>query len=159
MFKLSFIILAFLMSASAFAIEEKTYSETVDCGSVSQLELFRRVRLAITQIGPDNKILLADKETGDFASQGPVNITLPRSEGSPGGYYQFLYVLSVECVNRKYRATISHVEYLDHGKFVPAERLELSSQSDVQKVKADLDTKMQKVLADLQQNVKDYKPF
>jgi hypothetical protein len=140
-------------------ISKISYTETVDCGSVSLTDIFRRARLWVSQSAPDNRTLVDDKETGDLASQGHMIITIPRSENSAGGVYQFRYVLSVECANRKYRASLANVEYLEtsNGRTVP---IDVFSQKSENKAAAtELDTKLKALLADLQTNVKDYKPF
>ncbi|MCE6992655.1 DUF4468 domain-containing protein [Dyadobacter sp. CY323] len=163
MFKLSLIAIIYFMSSTAYEIatliEKIAYSETIDCGSISQIEVFRRVRLAVTQSNPDNVTLLADKETGDFVSQGNLNVTLPRSESSPGGSYQFRYVLIVECVNRKYRASISSIEFQDNGRFIPIKSFNLKSEKELQLFSAELENKMKGILLYLQENVRDYKTF
>ncbi|WP_426294735.1 DUF4468 domain-containing protein [Dyadobacter endophyticus] len=135
------------------------YTETVDCGSVSLIDIFRRARLWVSQSAPDNKTLVDDKETGDLVTQGHITITVPRSENSAGGVYKFSYVLSVECANRKYRASLSNVEYQEGsgGRSVP---LEVFSQKNENKTAAtELEAKLKALLTDLQSNVKDYKPF
>lgn len=134
------------------------YTETVDCGSVSLIDIFRRARLWVSQSAPDNKTLVDDKETGDLITQGQITISIPRSESSAGGVYKFAYVLSVECANRKYRASLANVEYQESaGRGVP---LEIFSQKTENKAAAsELDGKLKALLADLQTNVKDYKPF
>lgn len=137
---------------------EIAHTETVDCGSVSLIDIFRRARLWISQSAPDNKTLVDDKETGDLVTQGHITVTIPRSENSAGGVYKFGYVLSVECANRKYRVSVANVELQDGtGRPVP---LEVFSQKAENKTPAaELERKLKEVLADLQANVKDYKPF
>lgn len=137
------------------------YSETIDCGSVTQLELFRRARLWASQYGSDSKIILADKETGDLVSSGKIQISLPRTENFAGGIFNFRYTLSVECANRKYRSSINHLEVLDNNNPVstPLESLNLKSEKDQKELLAALDKKIKEILADLQLNVKDYKAF
>jgi hypothetical protein len=134
------------------------YTETVDCGSVSLIDIFRRARLWVSQSAPENKTLVDDKETGDLVTQGHFTITIPRSENSAGGVYKFSYVLSVECANRKYRASVANVEYQEGtGRATP---LEVFIQKNEHKTAAtELDVKLKVLLADLQANVKDYKPF
>lgn len=135
-----------------------SYTETVDCGSVSLTDIFRRARLWVSQSAPDNKTLVADKETGDLVTQGNITITIPRSENSAGGVYKFSYVLSVECANRKYRASLANVEYQDgNGRTVPLEAF--GQKAENKAAAAELDTRLKAMLADLQTNVKDYKPF
>ncbi|MCF0070228.1 DUF4468 domain-containing protein [Dyadobacter sp. CY261] len=135
------------------------YTETVDCGSVSLTDIFRRARLWASQSAPDNKTLVDDKETGDFVTQGNITITIPRSENSAGGIFKFAYVLSVECANRKYRATVANVEYQDGngGHTIPMEAF--SQKSENKAAATELENKLKEMLADLQTNVKDYKPF
>ncbi|WP_353719395.1 DUF4468 domain-containing protein [Dyadobacter sp. 676] len=135
------------------------YTETVDCGSVSLTDIFRRARLWVSQSAPDNKTLVDDKETGDLVTQGYITVVVPRSENSAGGVYKFAYVLSVECANRKYRASLANVEYLDGNGGRPVS-LEIFSQKNEHKATAaELDAKLKALLADLQTGVKDYKPF
>lgn len=139
-------------------ISKITYTETVDCGSVSLIDIFRRARLWAGQSAPDNKTLVDDKETGDFVTQGQVTIVIPRSETSAGGVFKFGYVLSIECANRKYRASIAHVELLDsNSRPVPLEAF--SEKSENKAAATALDGQLKALLADLQANVKDYKPF
>lgn len=134
------------------------YTETVDCGSVSLTDIFRRARLWLSQSAPDNKTLVDDKETGDLATQGYMTISIPRTENNAGGVYKFSYVLSVECANRKYRASLAHVEYQDgSGRTVPLEAF--SQKAENKAAATELDMKLKALLADLQTNVKDYKPF
>lgn len=72
--------------------DEKTvYSEVVDCGSVTQLDVFRRARLWILQSVPIDKLLLNDKETGDLVSYTTFNVALPRNESFSGGLYTVSY--------------------------------------------------------------------
>jgi hypothetical protein len=158
------IIVLSCMIGSAHSIQPAmtskiSYTETVDCGSVSLTDIFRRARLWVSQSAPENKTLVDDKETGDLVTQGHITITIPRSENSAGGVYRFSYVLSVECANRKYRASLANVEYQEGngGRSVP---LEAFSQKNENKAAAtELDAKLKALLADLQTNVKDYKPF
>jgi hypothetical protein len=158
------IIVLSCMIGSAHSIQPAmtskiAYTETVDCGSVSLTDIFRRARLWVSQSAPENKTLVDDKETGDLVTQGHITITIPRSENSAGGVYRFSYVLSVECANRKYRASLANVEYQEGngGRSVP---LEAFSQKNENKAAAtELDAKLKALLADLQTNVKDYKPF
>lgn len=134
------------------------YTETVDCGSVSLIDIFRRARLWVSQSAPENKTLVDDKETGDLVTQGHITITIPRSESSAGGVYKFSYVLSVECANRKYRASVANVEYQEGtGRATPLEAF--SQKNENKAAAAELDAKLRVLLADLQTNVKDYKPF
>jgi len=146
-------------SIQAAMTSKIAHTETVDCGSVSLIDIFRRARLWVSQSAPENKTLVDDKETGDFVTQGHITITIPRSENSAGGVYKFGYVLSVECANRKYRASLANVEYLEgnNSRSVP---LEVFSQKNENKAAAaELDAKLKALLTDLQTNVKDYKPF
>ncbi|SDF51892.1 protein of unknown function [Dyadobacter soli] len=139
-------------------ISKIAYTETVDCGSVSLIDIFRRARLWVSQSAPDNKTLVDDKETGDLVTQGHITITIPRSENNAGGVYKFAYVLSVECANRKYRASLANVEFQDgSGRAVALEAF--SQKNENKAAAAELETKLKALLADLQANVKDYKPF
>jgi hypothetical protein len=133
--------------------KDASYSEIVDCGSVTQIELFRRARLYLAQTAYDNKTLVADKETGDLVSGGSLTITVPRSENSSGGVYVLQYVLAVECANRKYRATIS-------GKLQGYSKIFSSkSEKESDPMKAELESRLKGLLQELQVAVKDYKPF
>jgi len=136
-----------------------TRSEVVDCGSVTLTDIFRRARLWVSQSAPDNKTLVDDKETGDLVTQGYITVTLPRSENNAGGVYKFAYVLSVECANRKYRVSLANVEYQEgnNGRSVPLDTFRQKSEHAA--AANELDTKLTEMLADLQANVKDYKPF
>jgi hypothetical protein len=133
--------------------KDASYSEIVDCGSVTQIELFRRARLYLAQTAYDNKTLVADKETGDLVSGGSLTITVPRSENSSGGVYVLQYVLAVECANRKYRATIS-------GKLQGYSKIFSSkSEKESDPMKTELESRLKGLLQELQVAVKDYKPF
>lgn len=149
--------------AATFPMENNkvAYSETIDCGSVTQLELFRRARLWVSQYGPESKIILADKETGDLVSNGKIQISLPRSENFAGGIFNFRYTLAVECANRKYRSSVNHLEVVDNNNLIstPIESFNLKSEKDQKELFTALDKKIKEVLADLQLNVKDYKAF
>ncbi|GGM93985.1 hypothetical protein GCM10010967_28910 [Dyadobacter beijingensis] len=135
------------------------YTETIDCGSVSLTDIFRRARLWASQSAPDNKTLVDDKETGDFVTQGHVTIIVPRSDSNAGGIYKFAYVLAIECANRKYRASVANVEYQD-GNGGRTVALDVFSQKAEHKAAAaDLEGKLKEMLADLQANVRDYKAF
>lgn len=136
-----------------------SYTETVDCGSVSLTDIFRRARLWISQAAPDNKTLVSDKDTGDLVTQGHIVLTIPRSENSAGGVYQFRYVLSVECANRKYRASVANVEFQEMTSSRSTTLEVFSQKSENKAAAAELDIKLKAMLAELQANVKDYKPF
>lgn len=139
------------------------YSEVVDCGSVSQAELFSRARLWVAQshYSAQDLFALSDKETGDVVGRVRQVVTVPRSENSPGGVYTFRYSLVVECANRKYRVTLSHLELEDGagGRSAPIETYCQKPEKDLQVVYAELDTQLRGVLARLQEGVKDYQPF
>lgn len=132
--------------------DNKSYSEVVECGNVTQADLFRRARLYLAQTALDNKTIVTDKETGDLASQGSFSLTVPRSEGSSGGVYSVRYVLTIECVNRKYRATIT-------GELAPLKAFSSKSAKESEPFNAALEAKFKALLQELQANVKDYKPF
>ena len=138
-----------------------TYTETVDCGSITQAELFRRSRIWLSHSNPEMVIQIADKETGDLAGRGNMAVTVPRTESSAGGIYSFRYSLTIECVNRKYRTTISHIEVLDasNARTIPFEKFNLKSATEQETLHAGLDLKFKELLQDLQSEVKDYKPF
>ncbi|GAB3510592.1 hypothetical protein GCM10027341_49140 [Spirosoma knui] len=138
-----------------------TYAEVVDCGSVSQADLFRRARLWIAQSWDSSQALfsLNDKETGDLAGRVTQVITVPRSESSPGGSYTFRYSLVIECSNRKYRATITQVGIEDGNRYIPVEVYSQKSDKNMELVYAELDKHLKATLAALQENVKNYKAF
>ncbi|KAA0992983.1 DUF4468 domain-containing protein [Dyadobacter aurulentus] len=168
MLKLSFFIICFsVMITQASPVlsppqnENSFLTETVDCGSVAQIDLFRRARLWVAQAHPDGKVLVSDKETGDLVVQGLTSINIPRSENSSGGVYQFRYALVIECANRKYRATIHNVELLDvgNGKFTPIRPFPLKSEKDLQAFNTQLGGKFNSMFNELRENVKDYTPF
>lgn len=158
------VLACMIASAHAHSIQPAitnkiAYTETVDCGSVSLIDIFRRTRLWVSQSAPENKTLVDDKETGDLVTQGHITITIPRSENNAGGVYKFSYVLSVECANRKYRASVANVAYQE-GTGSRATPLEVFNQKNENKAAAtELDAKLKALLADLQTNVKDYKSF
>jgi hypothetical protein len=149
------------ISIPMYAGEAPFYTETIDCGSITQAELFRRARLYLAQSVPDNKILISDKETGDLASQGNVTISIPRSENASGGAYMLRYVLTVECANRKYRATVSNIDVVDGGsaKIIPWAIFVQKSEKESKAIHTELEIKMRSLVQELQSNVKDYKPF
>lgn len=137
-----------------------TYTETVDCGSVAMTDLFRRARLFVAQSATDHAAYLADKESGDIVSNEKLTITLPRSENSVGGVYSFRYTLTIECANRKYRATISNIKIQEGSeKLIPVETFSLKSETDNKLFFGSLDTKFKSILSDIQLYVRDYKSF
>ncbi|CAG4989729.1 hypothetical protein DYBT9275_00359 [Dyadobacter sp. CECT 9275] len=142
-------------------IESSAYSETVDCGSVTQLDIFRRARLYLLQSSPDDKLLLNDKEMGDLVSSGLISMVLPRTESSAGGIYSVSYVLTIECANRKYRATIAKIEVLQSTstRSVPAALFKLQTEQDTKQFHTELDMKLKARLEDLKLRVKEYKNF
>lgn len=84
------------------------YREVVDCGSVSQLDVFKRARLWLAQTSDSETTpTLSDKETGDLVSHETMTVALPRSESFAGGVYTLRYCLIIEYANRKYRVTLS----------------------------------------------------
>jgi len=139
------------------------YSEVVDCGSVSQAELFRRARLWVAQSGhsAQDSFTLSDKETGDVVGRVTQVVTVPRSENSPGGVYTFRYNLVVECTNRKYRVTLGQLELEDGagGRPAPIETYCQKPGKDLQVIYAELDTQLRGVLKGLQDGVKEYQAF
>lgn len=144
------------------ANQKVTYSEVADCGAVSQADLFRRVRLWAAQSCylPGDTFSLSDKETGDLAGRVSQVVTLPRSEQSPGGVYTVHYSLLIECTNRKYRATITHLDVQESGaKLIPIETYCQKNETDLQAIYSALDGQLRNRLASLQESVKNYKPF
>lgn len=140
------------------------YADVVDCGSVSQAELFRRARLWAAQSfrSASETFSLSDKETGDLVGKAVQTVTLPRSETSAGGMYSFRYTFVIESTNRKYRASITHIEVLEGGseaKSVPVEVYCQKNDNDLRTVYAELDQQLKTVLASLQDGVKNYKAF
>ena len=140
-----------------------TYTDVVDCGSVSQVELFRRARLWIMQSShsANDNVSLSDRETGDLVGRMTQVVTLPRSESSAGGVYSFRFSFMVECTNRKYRATITQITVEDTGnaRSTPIELYCQKGDRDLQAIYAELDKQVNHTLALLQENVKHYKPF
>ncbi len=142
--------------------DEKTvYSEVVDCGSVSQLDVFRRARLWILQSVPNDKLLLNDKETGDLVSYTTFNFALPRNESFSGGLYTVSYVLTIECANRKYRSSISHIEVLQggSGKSTLFDSFRLQSEAATKQFQTEMDRLLKTKMEELKRHVKDYKSF
>lgn len=141
--------------------QKVTYSEVVDCGSVSQADLFRRARLWIAQscYSANDTFPLSDKETGDLVGRVTQAVNLPRSESSAGSIYTFRYSFVIECSNRKYRATITQVMLEDGNRIIPVETYTARSEKDLQVVYAELDKQLKNTLAALQENVKNYKAF
>jgi hypothetical protein len=140
-----------------------TYSEVVDCGSVSQADLFRRSRLWIAQSFHSAKdtFALSDKETGDLISRSTQVVTLPRSESSAGGVYSFRYSLVVECTNRKYRVTINQIDLEESAtsRPTPIETYCQKNDKELQMIYTELDKQLKSVLTAFQENVKNYKAF
>ncbi|RRB04274.1 DUF4468 domain-containing protein [Larkinella rosea] len=142
--------------------QKVAYAEVVDCGSVSQVELFRRARLWAAQSvrAMGETFTVSDKETGDLVGKTVQVVTLPRTETSAGGVYSFRYTFVIECANRKYRAMITRVE-VDNGdaKPVPVEIYCQKNDKDLRVIYAELDKQLKAVLASLQEDVKNYKAF
>lgn len=140
-----------------------TYTEVVDCGTVSQADLFRRTRLWLTQAfhSPNDTFSLSDKETGDLVGRVTQVVTLPRSESSAGGIYTFRYSFLVECSNRKYRATLTQITLENTGNTrpTPIETYCEKNEKDLQVIYSELDKHLKNTLAALQENVKNYKAF
>ncbi|MBD2704888.1 DUF4468 domain-containing protein [Spirosoma sp. BT702] len=143
--------------------QKATYIDVVDCGSVTQTDVFRRVRLWLAQSNSSTveTFPVMDKETGDLAGRLTQVIRLPRTETSAGGIYTFQYSLTIECTNRKYRATITRIELEENGsnKRVSLETFCQRTEKDTQAVCAELDKQLTGVLASLQESVKNYKAF
>lgn len=142
--------------------QKVAYADMVDCGSVSQIELFRRARLWAAQSlrSSGETFAVSDKETGDLVGKAVQVVTLPRTETSTGGVYSFRYTVVIECVNRKYRAMITHVE-LENGdaKPVPVEVYCQKNDKELRAIYSELDKLVKVVLASLQDEVKNYKAF
>ncbi|AUD01400.1 DUF4468 domain-containing protein [Spirosoma pollinicola] len=142
--------------------QKVSYSDVVDCGAVSQADLFRRVRLWATQscYSPGDTFSLSDRETGDLVGRVSQVITLPRSEHSAGGVYTFRYSFIIECANRKYRATITQLDVLESGNRPAAiENYCQKNEADLQAIYTALDGQINRKLTSLQEYVKNYKPF
>ncbi|MGA0557710.1 DUF4468 domain-containing protein [Larkinella sp. VNQ87] len=144
--------------------QKVAYTEVVDCGSVSQLDVFRRARLWAAQsfLTPGETFSLSDKETGDLAGKAVQTVTLPRTETSAGGVFTFRYSYVIECANRKYRATITRIELLESGsgsKALPVETYCPKNTDDLRAAYAELDKKLKATLASLQNEVKTYAAF
>jgi hypothetical protein len=168
MLKRSLIPLIFLLGTTYTAMSQTTiasnnvsFSEITDCGAITQTEIFRRARLFIAQAFPHGHILIADKETGDIAVYANVSVELAGAKTSSLGLYSFHFVLSVECLNRKYRATIATRESNDLivTKSATSEKSIPKYNDELNAAKGQLEIKFKQILTDLQQNVKDYKPF
>ncbi|GAB4040808.1 DUF4468 domain-containing protein [Spirosoma gilvum] len=140
-----------------------TYSEVVDCGSVSQADVFRRARLWLMQSShsTNDVFSLSDKETGDLVGRLTQVVMLPRTENSAGGVYSFRYSFVVECTNRKYRATISQItlEEAGNSRSTPIELYCQKGDKDLQAMYSELDKQLKNTLSALQENVKNYKAF
>ena len=147
--------------ASTIPIDKLRYTETVDCGSVAQADIFRRARLYLLQSAPEDKLLLNDKDTGDLVSGGNLSVMLPRTESFAGGIYTVQYVLTIECVNRKYRASISRIEVLQISmmKSTPLELFKLQSEKDTKQLQSEIEAKLKARLEDLKISVTEFKPF
>lgn len=133
------------------------YSAVVDCGSVSQAELFRRARLWLVQALANDPLALSDPQTGDLVGRLKQVVTLPRTENSAGGVYRFRSTVVIECANRKYRIQITRIELEDNGN---SQLLVLDAyRQKMPSVYAELDKQLQGILASLQHDVTGYKPF
>lgn len=142
--------------------QKVNYSDVVDGGAVSQADLFRRVRLWVTQscYSPGDTFSLSDRETGDLVGRVSQVITLPHSEHSASGVYTFRYSLIIECTNRKYRATITQLDVLENGtKPTPIESYCQKNEAELRAIYTALDGQINHRLASLQEYVKNYKPF
>ncbi|WP_128543256.1 DUF4468 domain-containing protein [Larkinella soli] len=182
MFKLTFLLLGLCLMTTAFRSSDCTpaitdgrlfgilpmadkkvvWSEVVDCGSLPQAELFRRARLWAVRnhANPSDVLHLNDRETGDLAGKATLTVTVPRSEVQAGGVYSFRYTFVFESTNRKYRATISHLEWLDSGgRAVPVESYCPKNEKDVRTIYAEADRQVREMLASLQEDVKNYKAY
>ncbi|GAB4017918.1 DUF4468 domain-containing protein [Spirosoma koreense] len=138
------------------------YSEVVDCGSVSQLDVFRRARLWITQSDhtQNEAAALSDKDTGDLAGHFSQTIMIPRSENSAGGVYIFRYAYAIECANRKYRITLSQIRLDEgNGRYIPIEVYCQKTDKELQVIYLELDKQLTSVLAAVQESVRNYKAF
>jgi len=135
------------------------YTQTVDCGSVTLAELFRRSRIWLATANPENQMLVSDKETGDLVSHGTMVVSMPRSENVAGGVYSFRYTLIIECANRKYRSSIVHIQMQQNGNLLPIEFFNLKSEQETKDLYTVLDKKFTGLLLDLEQDTKDYKSF
>ena len=139
-----------------------TYSEVIDCGAVLQADLFRRTRLWVAQSchSPSDMITLNDKETGDVAGRFTQVVILPRSDRSAGGLFTFRYSFVIECTNRKYRATITQIEWEENGaKPTPIETYCQKVEMDLQTIYSMLDQQLKARLVSLQETIKNYKSF
>ncbi|GAB3991861.1 hypothetical protein GCM10028807_23210 [Spirosoma daeguense] len=143
--------------------QKVTYIDVVDCGSVTQTDIFRRARLWIGQfnLSAPATFPIMDKETGDLAGRLTQVIRLPRTETSPGGVYTFHYSLSIECANRKYRATITRIDLEENGtdKRISIETFSQKNEKDAQVIYTELNKQLTGVLTSLQESVKNYKAF
>ncbi|AKD54012.1 DUF4468 domain-containing protein [Spirosoma radiotolerans] len=142
--------------------QKVSYSDVVDCGAVSQADLFRRVRLWAAQscYSPGDTFSMSDKETGDLVGRVSQVVTLLRSENSVGGVYTFRYSLIIECTNRKYRVTITQLDVLENGtKTTPIESYCQKNEVDLRAIYTALDTQINHKLTSLQKYIENYKPF
>ena len=128
---------------------------------MAQADIFRRARLYLLQSAPEDKLLLNDKDTGDLVSGGNLSVMLPRTESFAGGIYTVQYVLTIECVNRKYRASISRIEVLQISmmKSTPLELFKLQSEKDTKQLQSEIEAKLKARLEDLKISVTEFKPF
>ncbi|GAB3794883.1 hypothetical protein GCM10028819_09940 [Spirosoma humi] len=142
--------------------QKVSYSEVTDCDAVSQVDLFRRVRLWIAQscYSPGDTFSLSDKEAGDLVGRVSQVVTLPRTETSAGGIYTFRYSFIIECTNRKYRATITQLDVLEIGtKTTPIESYCQKNEVELRAIYTALDGHINHRLTSLQEYVKNYKTF
>lgn len=136
------------------------YAAVVDCGSVSQAELFRRTRLWLLQTGADETLALSDPQTGDLAGRVKLTVQIPRSESASGGVYRFRGTVLVECANRKYRATLTRLQVEDaNGQPLAIETYGQRSEKDLQAAYTELDRQLRALLASLEEEVKNYPAF
>lgn len=144
------------------ANQKVSYSEVVDCGAVSQADLFRRARLwtAYACRSVDYTVSLSDKETGDLVGQLSQVVRLPRSDYSAGGVNRFQCSVIIECANRKYRVTITHLDVQEAGgKSTPIEVYCQKNEADLKATYTILDQQLKAQLSSLQEHIKNYKSF
>jgi len=136
---------------------DESYTQVIDCGSVSQAELFRRARLWLIQALAGETIALSDPQTGDLVGQLKQVVVMPRTESLAGGIYRFRCTIVIECANRKYRVRITRFEQEDTNGTQPIV-LDTYRQK-MAGVYAELDKQLKERLDSLHHDVAEYRAF
>ena len=141
-----FILTGLLAHAQPCQLPSPTYSNALVCGWPKHQMLI---------------LTLSDKETGDLVSHETMTVMLPRSASFAGGVYTLRYCLIIECVNRKYRVTLSQFAVQENGSLraMLIETYCQKADKDRQYFSIALDKQANEILVSLQETVKAYASF